>query len=492
MPLIPLQIPPGVYGNGTDLEAVGRWREANLVRWREGILSPIGGWRIRVATAFPGIVRGSIAWQDNTGDRWIAGGDHNSLYVVSASGVASDITPVGLTSGLVDAGFNVGYGGGFYGADAYGTERSDAGTYSEATTWSVDTWGEYLVACSNADGDLYEWTLNVASPAAVITNAPTGCLGLVVTEERFLFALGAGNNPRKVQWCDREDNTTWTPEATNEAGDIILQTPGQIMAGVRTRGQTLILTDTDAHAATYVGPPFVYGFQRVGSSCGLIARKAVATTDVGVFWMGQKGFFVYDGSSVQDVPCDVRDHIFQNINRSQASKCWAMTVGQYGEVWFFYASESSTEIDRYVAYNFKEGHWSTGEIVRSSGFDRGVFTYPMMMDASGNLIEHEVGYTYDSAEVYAESGPVSIGVGDNLMSVTHLYPDEQTQGDVTVTFKTRNYPNATESTHGPYSMANPTSARFTGRQVRMRVTGNTFSDWRAGIMRIEARQRGTR
>jgi hypothetical protein len=96
------------------------------------------------------------------------------------------------------------------------------------------------VAANQDDGKLYQWELNTATPAAVITNAPTSCRSLVVSEERFLFALGAGGNPKLVQWSDRENNTIWTPSATNEAGDLELQTTGLIMCGVRVRGQTLI------------------------------------------------------------------------------------------------------------------------------------------------------------------------------------------------------------------------------------------------------------
>jgi hypothetical protein len=445
-----------------------------------------------VADAFASFPRALLAWEDNGNDRWTAAGAHDALYVVSASGTVSDITPAGLTSGLVDAAVNTGYGGGFYGLSFYGTPRPDAGTYSEATTWALDTWGENLVACSVADGDLYEWTLSTGTPAATISNAPTGNLGLMVTEERFLFALGAGGDPRKVQWSDREDNTTWTPSDTNEAGDILLQTPGQIMAGVRTRGQALILTDTDAHSATYVGPPFVYGFDRVGTSCGLIARKAVAATDAGVFWMGPNGFYNYNGTTVQEIPCDVHDVVFSDLNAAQVSKCWALSLGQQGEVWFFYPSGASTEINRYVALDYKEGHWLTGELSRTCGTERGVFRYPFMANTAGDLIEHEVGLNYDGGAVFAESGPISIGNGDQIMSVKRLIPDEASLGSVTATFKARFHPTDVERTYGPFSMANPTDVRFTGRQVRMRLEGSELSAWRAGIMRLETTARGKR
>ena len=491
MPLIPLQIPPGVVRNGTDLESANRWRDVSLVRWRNGSLRPVGGWRERKADAFTGITRGMHAWQDNSGNRWLAGGQASSLYVMNAANTATDITPGALTTGNVDPTLNFGYGGGFFGTGFYGSPATNSGIYSEATTWSLDNFGEYLIACNPQDGVIWEWQLNTGSDAAAVANAPVDNLGIVVTEERFLFALGAGGNPRKVQWCDREDNTLWTPAATNEAGDIILQTSGQIMAGVRTRGQTLILTDIDAHTASYQGPPFVYGFERVGTACGLLARKAVVAVDAGVFWMGRNAFHFYDGSSVRELNCLVQDHVFGDINNTNISKAWAMSLGNEGEIWWFYPSSSSSECDRYVMYDYKADWWSIGELSRSSGIDRGVFQYPMMMDAGNELYEHEIGTNYSGGSIYAETGPISLGNGDQVMNVTHLIPDEVTQGQVTATFKTRFYPNDTERSYGPYTMDNPTSVRFTGRQIRMRING-TASDWRVGIMRIDAKARGLR
>jgi hypothetical protein len=161
----------------------------------------------------------------------------------------------------------------------------------------------YAAAPYGVDYNIDDVSVKQTGTASVISNAPTNNLGLVVTEERFIFALGAGGNPRKVQWCDFEDNTTWTPSTTNQAGSQELQTNGQIMQGIRTRGQTLIITDTDAFSARYSGPPYIYSFSRVGTSCGGISRKAAADVDMGVFWMGQRGFFrfarLYANSSLR-------------------------------------------------------------------------------------------------------------------------------------------------------------------------------------------------
>jgi len=496
MPLIPLDIPAGFYRNGTDYEQSNRWRDGSLVRWRDNSLRPIGGWQERKASFSTNPLRGMHTWETNNGNAWLAGGSHSELKVMTGAAVVTDITPSDLATGREDAGVNTGFGGGFYGLGYFGQpiQSNDDSVPLEATTWALDNWGEYLLALHYDDGRLLEWQLDTASNAAVVSNAPTSNLGMVVTEERFVFCLGAGGNPRKVQWCDREDNTTWTPAATNEAGDILLQTSGQIMQGIRTRGQTLIITDTDAHTARYLGPPYVYGFERVGTSCGAISRKAASDVDAGVFWMGQGAFFRFDGNSVNELKCDVHDYVFGDFNTAQQSKCWSFANAAFGEIWWFYCSSSSTEIDRYVAYDYLEGHWLIGELSRTSGVARGVFRYPFMAghDSDTDIYDHEVGYNFDSATTYAETGPISIGVGDQIARVTKVIPDEITQGDVDVTFKTRFYPNATETTHGPFTPANPTSVRFSGRQLRMRVEGQRATQWKVGNMRIDASTGGRR
>jgi hypothetical protein len=490
---IPLKLPPGIYRNGTEYQAAGRWYDANLVRWYENTLRPIGGWRKRATGQMSGSCRGFLTWRDNDGDRWIAAGTNTKLYAMNEAGTLKEITPTGLTAGIADAVSKTGYGYSTYGSLAYGTARPDTGTITPATTWSMDTWGEYLVACSNADGKLYEWQLGFTTPtlAAAITNAPTGNKALLVTQERILFALGAGGNPRKVQWCDQENNTLWTPAGDNLAGDYELATAGTLIAGKRVKGVNLLFTDVDVHTAQYVGAPFVYGFEKAGSGCGLISAQAVAAIDTAAIWMSKAGFWIYDGY-VKPLPSDVSDYVFDNLNFNQASKIYAVHNSKYGEIWWYYPSNGSTENDSYVTFNYRENHWSIGLLARTAGADSGVFANPLMVSTDGFVYEHEVGFAYDSASVYAESGPVQLGNGDNIMSVRQVVPDEQTLGEAVVSFKTRNYPTGTQSSFGPYTAANPTSVRFSGRQVNMRVTGNTLADWRIGVMRLEAIPAGKR
>jgi hypothetical protein len=349
-----------------------------------------------------------------------------------------------------------------------------------------------LLACSTKDGKIYEWTLDTAVLPTVLANAPINNKSMLVTEERFVFALGAGNNPRKVAWSDRENNTVWTPSASNEAGDMELQTTGRIMCGTKMRGRTLILTDNDAHIATYSGPPFVYGFEKVGTACGIASRKSLVAIDEGAFWMGARGFFTFDGSVAKEIRCEVLDYVFEDINFDQISKVYAVNNTQHGEIWWFYPSGSSLENDRYVSLDYKEGIWAFGTMDRTACIDRGVFSTPIWADSSGNIYNHETGSVHGSIKPFAESGPISLGNGDGVMKVSQLIPDEKTQGEVNVTFKTRFYPNDTERTYGPYNTGNPTSLRFTGRQVRMRVEGTGTEDWRSGVMRIEARAGGKR
>ena len=450
-------------------------------------------------------------------------------------------------------------------------------------------------------------TLKQKTVVEPITNAPINNKSQLVTEERFIFALGAGGNSRLVSWSDKENINEWEPSAVNESGSIELQTAGQLMQGIRTRAGTLLLTDTDIHLAVYVGPPYVYSFNRIGTHCGTISRLSAIATDQGAFWMGQENFFYFDGNSVQVLPCDVHDYVFGDFNSAQQSKVWAFANGPNNEVWWFYCSESSTEIDRYVAYDYREKHWLIGDLSRTAGVSRGVFAYPFLAgqetktveynvtvaDDSGNkfyistysgsapsidlikgntyrfkqddvsnaghplrfsaqpdgvwgggveyttnvtkvgtpgtpnsyteivvgeytptlyffcashsqmggqanileksiIYQHEVGLNYDGQSQFAETGPISLQNGDTMLKVNSVIPDEKTQGDVQMTFKTRFHPNDTERTYGPFDPTNPTSLRFSGRQIRMRVSGDEAADWRVGVMRLNVKPGGRR
>ena len=486
-----LPIPPGFHHSGTPLQTGARWRDGSLVRWEDGAMMPVGGWRERHDTSPGDPVRGSRSWVDNAGDRWLAGGTYQGLYIWDLAGVLHDITPTGLTSGLAHSLLNQGYGSGVYGAETYGTPRQDSTTYSDATTWSLDTWGEWLVGVSDADGVLYRWTLDTAQRAEAISGAPTSCTGLVTTEQRHLMALGAAGNPRLVQWSDMADLTQWTPTDTTEAGKIQLETQGRIMCGIRAQGSTLILTDQDAHEMAYIGKPFVFSRQRVGTSCGVISRRAAAQAQSGVYWMGKHGFYRFTGGVVEEIPCPVSDYVYSRLNTSQSSKVYAYSNGRHGEVWWIYPSGS--ECDSYVAYSYMSGHWMIGEMHRTSGVQEGTFRNPVMFDAQGKPYDHEVDYDYpgNASPPYAETGLIPMS-DQGTATLLEMIPDERTRGQVETSFVTRFHPNGESYEHGPYQSDLPTNPRFTSRYASMIVRATGMTDWRWGVPNLRVAQRGRR
>lgn len=516
--LVPIKLEPGLYRNGTKYEAKGRWYDANLVRFTEGTIQPVGGWRAVTdgdgedLSAVTGVPRAMHAWRASNGDIRIGIGTNSKAYVL-INGVLTEITPAsGFTPGEADSESASGnYGAGTYGSNLYGV-GSPASALVDAGVWQIDNYGDYLVGVMTADGKLWVWDGNTANNFTQATGSPEDNRGVVVTAERHLVVLGAGGNPRLVQWPDRETTDDWTPTINNTAGEFELATNGRLMCGRRGRDNTLLWTDADLWSMTYIGGQIVHSFARVGDGCGIIAPNAVAVVDGRAFWMGKDSFFVYDGF-VQPVPCDVRDYVFEDFNTTQAIKVCAVTFSQFGEVWWFYPSSASTENDRYVCFNYREGHWTFGTLSRTAGFDRGATPNPVLAGPAGELLEHEVledrpllwiegialyadGSAYADGSFYAsgieivtavphlESGPMEIGEGDQVVRVQRLVPDEQTLGDVEATFYTAMFPTAPETARGPYSLENPTSVRFTARQVRIRLEEVNETSWRVGTLRL--------
>jgi hypothetical protein len=491
--LVPLEIPPGISRKGTIYQTKGRWYDSDLVRFSNGNVGPVGGWTARTTSAMTGSARAMQVWRGNSVGypRYIAAGTHTNLYAFTPSATAPvDITPAGFTAGRADATAGGGYGLGPYGVGLYGTPRIDNVSVQDASMWTLDVFGQYLVGCMSDDGNLYEWQLDISTPtvAAVISGAPTGCSACVVTENGFLVALGASSNPRKVQWSDQGVNTTWSPSATNQAGSYTIQSQSRLMCGRRVRGGTLLFTEADVHLMTYIGLPFIHRIDRVGEGCGIVSRGAVAVNDSRAMWMGQAGFYAWDGSGVTSVACEIYDDIFGDMNQTQRSKFWAMTNAQENEVEFHYCTAASTNIDQCAVFNYDEGHWTLRpSVARTCGVDRaGVFVNPIKATSDGYLYDFETGYSWGGNTPYLESGPIEIGDGERIMRVRKAIFDEKTQGDVTVYFKTRDWPGDSETTSAAYtaSAGNPIALHFAARAVRLRVEFSTAAASRWGPPRL--------
>jgi hypothetical protein len=490
MSLLPITLPPGIYRSGTEYSSKGRWYDANLVRFYNGTIQPHGGWRVKSMSAFTGKGRAMISWNENSITTWAAIGTHSKLYAMGRDGTLSDITPIGFVAGDADASLAAGYGGGPYGEEEYGTPRPDGTAIQPAGVWTLDLFGKYLLALQAKDGKLYEWQLNTAVRAAAVSGAPSG-RACFVTEEGMAVVLAAGSVTRRVQWSDQRNNTIWTPTATNQAGDFDIETTGQMMLGKRANGTNLIWTDRDVHQMDYIGGTLVYGFRRLADRCGAISQNCVAVTDVATFWLGPSGFWTYNGY-ISPLPCEVLDYVFSDINTLQASKITSDVNSEFGEVTWRYCSSGSTEIDRSVTFNFREGHWAIGQDARLCGVDKQPFAYVLRCANDGYVYEHDVGTDWGGAAPYLEGGPVEIGNGDTIAHVLRIVPDEKTIGDVTVTFKTRNYPGDSESTQGPYTMASPRDVRFSARQARIRFDTARNTSWRVGTFRLDVREGGGR
>ena len=507
MALIPLDIPPGVFRNGTAYQSSGRWFDANLVRWKDGQLQPIGGWQRISGSAFSGKARALRAWRDNAARRWLAIGTNEGLRVYD-NNKFYDITPAPggdpFPPGRENSIFGLGWGADKYGEDAYGTERAASGLILDAATWSLDNWGQNLVACAPHDGRIYEWVApsSFGDPiveAELIPDAPTECRGILVTEERHLVAFGAGGNPRKVAWSDQEDNTIWAPTATNAAGDLELVTSGLYQASRRMPGQILIWTDQDLHVMQYVGQPFIYAIERAGEA-GIIGPNSHMAFGNSCVWMGPKGFWIFDGV-VRPLDSEVSDYVFRDINMFQSAKVTACHINALGEIWWFYPSQNSVENDRYVIWNYREGHWSIGNLDRTAWVDEGVFSFPIAAGADGFLYQQEQGFTDNGAtrvgQVFAQSAPLEVGNGDQVTSVVQLIPDgcPNVPTCTQVFFDLQFTPIGPTTTKGPFTFDRAdgySDARFTTRQARLRVEATQDAPFRFGTLRLETRLGGRR
>lgn len=296
---------------------------------------------------------------------------------------------------------------------------------------------------------------------------------------------------RRVYWATQETVADWLPTAVNTAGSFDLATDGMIVCGRRTKSQTLIFTTTDLWSMNYIGGTFVYAFRQEGLNCGIISQRAVVVLDTGAFWMGFNKFLVFDGF-VKTISCEVEDYVFgggaTSLNTAQSSLVWALANPQYNEVTWFYPSGSATVCDRYVTFNYLENHWVFGQLGRAAGVTQQAGTptpVPVLIDALGNIYDHETGTARGgSAGVFLESGPVELSVGDQVMRVQRIVPDDKTLGNVSASLYTNLLPDNSETLNGPYTLAAQTSVRLTARQVRLRIQEAVASAWRVGVVRL--------
>ena len=293
-------------------------------------------------------------------------------------------------------------------------------------------------------------------------------------------------SPRRIIWASQETVADWNNESTtNTAGFLDLGTEGILVCGKATRSSTLIWSTIDLWNITYIGGAAIFRAEKVGSNCGIIGPHAAVVLDAGAYWMGTSGFFVFDGFA-RPLPCEVLDYVFGSFNRTYAYMVFAYTNPSFNEITWHYPSANATTNDRYVTYNYVEQHWVTGTLSRQAGVTRvGSGVVPVLIDASGNVYDHETGTARNSEGTPSlESGPFELEDGDNTVVIQKIIPDDKTVGDVNVTLYTSYFPDETETTNGPYTLTKLTSVRKRARQVRVKLTEAVANAWRVGMIRL--------
>ena len=459
---------------------------------------------------------------------------NNNAYVVTTTAAASGSTSGGGGSGnakyqiSIGPEFSVpafGWGTDAWNVSTWGTPRSTSNVTLEARQWSLDNFGENLIA-TVLNGGAFEWkpSLGVSTRATAITNAPTASrLSLVSTPDRHLVFFGtektigttSSQDDLLLRFSSQEDINTYQPTAENTAGSLRIADGSRIVAAERSRGQILVWTDTSLHALQFIGPPFTFGLRQLGQNCGIIGSHAGVDINGVSYWMSQDSFFLYDGT-VKKLPCTVEQFIFNNINQTGAENAFAGHNGEFNEIMWFYPRTGSDQINAIVAYNYLEGTWWTGTLARTTWIDREVYDNPVATEYLENTIAnnevisgltdgatqtflHETGNDADGEAIIAfvKSGVVQIGEGNEFSFVSKLIPDVEDQlGVLNAKLEFKNYPNNSTAVTKTTSFSDTTdfvSLRGRGREFTVNLVSNTTGTaWRLGTQRFDIQPDGRR
>lgn len=518
MPLVPVQMAPGMLRNSTEYASKGRWVDGNWVRWWRGALRPIGGWSEIPNDVVPisifGTCRSLHSWRDLSLAPRLVMATHRGLYAYNGTSW-TDITYAGFSDGPVNGGLAEGYGGGGYDVSSYGTARAFSFTTEASANWTLDNYGENLIACANWDGTIYQWA--PGDPAALFiedpstgTEVPQLCEGVFVTNERHVVAVGAGfyngasweRDGRRVAWSDQEDPTTWTPTVTNAAGDLQLQSDSVAVCGTRFNKDNLIWTESDVHLMRYVGPPYFYGIERIANNAGIVGSSAYTITNRFALWVSKDAIMIYDGS-VKELSPEVSEYLRDNLDLTRRDKIVVGHNPRFNEVVIFFPTSLGSENSNYLIWNYEDDVWSTGALERTAWHYSEVFNGPIATEQETTQISnptvyaHESGWSANGATrvggVFAETSPIEIGQGDRLMVVNKLIQDtksdEPSPSDVlTVTFAPSLHPEGPgmdEETYVMDSERGYTDVRFTARQVKMRFELNRDGPFALGDFRLD-------
>ena len=407
-------------------------------------------------------------------------------------------------------------------------------TYVTTTTYKLSTtYANYLVGTFINTSTAGSGTHSLSPRGIAVADLPAASsvplqqnIILVSDTSRFTFCFGSNPygsttyDPMTVRWSDQESVVEWAPAITNQAGEIRLSHGSSIVSVLQSRQEILIWTDAAVYSLQYLGPPYVWGNQLLSDNISIASMNAASYASGVAYWMGQDKFYKYDGR-VQTLRCDLRQYIYSDINRSQFDQVFSGTNEGFNEVWWFYCSQDSTTIDKYVIYNYAEDLWYYGSMARSAWLDTALRNYPVAATYSNNLVYHEYGVddnvtgTPAAIESSITSAQYDIGDGHNFAFVYRMIPDltfrgstEGTTPQVTMYLQGLNNSGSGVTQSGNASVVNTGSApsvinvdqftgqvyiRVRGRQMQMQITSNTLGTaWQLGAPRVDIRPDGRR
>jgi len=460
----------------------------------------------------------------------------SSVYTVTHSSAASGSTSGGGGSGNAKYQINVGpststYGYGWgtltWNLSTWNTPRSSSSVVVDARNWSLDNFGEDLIA-TVLNGGTFVWDTSggTSNRATTLSNSPTASrFSLVSTDTRHLMIFGTettvGNSATQddllFRFSDREDATDYTPTATNEAGSLRISDGSRIVGAVKSSGQILVWTDTSLHGVQFVGTPFTFGLRQLGANCGLIAQHAAVEINGRSYWMSDNAFYMYDGV-VKKMPCSVQDFVFDNLSYTNKADIACGINSAFNEIIWYYPSADATQVDRAVAYNYLENTWYTTSLSRTTWLGAYVFELPIATEYDASLsannssilgltagasyvYEHETGNNQadgTAITAFLTSGSVEIADGDELMSVSKLVPDfDNLANTMTATLTLEQYPQSADTVTTSGTISSTTEkidVRGRGRAVKIKYQTSSVNDtaWRLGSTKLQLRPDGRR
>jgi hypothetical protein len=434
-------------------------------------------------------------------------------YKITAAGTASSGANGGgaavtysyeISIGDTSTTLGLGWGSGAWGVGAWGTARAGSTFLGLPRTWTLDNWGEDLIVCPRG-GAIYVWdaSTGTGTRATAISGSPATAKAIVVSEEdRHLIALGAHDgsvsDPLLIRWSDSEDYTNFTASATADAGRKRLDVGNEIYCGIKVGKELLVFTDRAITAMVFSGPPYTFDFTPKGLNGGIAGPLAAGSFDARGWWMGAEDFFQYDGR-IRVLPCDVRNHVFDDFNAAQKTKVTFGANQIFGEVWWLYPSDNSTENDRYVAYNVWENHWTFGTIARSVLVANSDVFDPYGFGTDGYLYSHESGANDNVSALSStlSTWDMEMGDGNDIMFLSHLIPDFKTlTGSVSLNVTGKKFPHSTDAPSQDVGVITPTteylSPRMRCRQIALTfATAGVDDNWRMGTIRVDIQPDGT-